>query len=65
MIKKIITEYLTEEGFVVKVTEVFLFNICLYRCEDATYDNRKVSVFKKSIRNKIGYETEDKSTKNK
>lgn len=64
MIKKIITECL-EGDFVMKITDVFLFGILIYRCQDATSDNKRVASFKSKTRNKIGYETEDKSKENK
>lgn len=64
MIKKIITECLDGE-FVTKITDIFIFGILIYRCTENTSDTRKVSAFKRTQRNKIGYETEDKSKENK
>lgn len=62
MIKKIITECL-EGDFVVKITDVFLFGILIYRCTENTSDTKRVNSFKRTQRNKVGYETEDKSKK--
>lgn len=64
MIKKIITECL-EGDFVVKITDVFLFGILIYRCEENTSDIKRVNSFKRTQRNKVGYETEDKDKENK